>query len=915
MNFDTFIPMILHDRQAERVELERLVNGARDGLSGALVLRGAAGIGKTALLDHTVEAAADLQITVVAGVEAEQELGFAALHRLLLPFLGELGGLPAPQRHALETAFGMLAAPAPDRFLVGLAALTLLAGAAAERPLLAVCDDAQWVDRESLEVLAFVGRRLHAERIVLLFGVRDDDTVLASLSGLAELHVGGLPERDALALLTATIDGDLDRVVAARIVAETGGNPLAVREFARGVTAGDQLPFGGPRQLSHRLEARFLSQVRDLGSLTQTVLLVAAADATGDQHLVRQAVTLLVPGSEDAVDAAVEEAERSEHLYGGLRFRHPLIRSAVYGGATRAQRRRVHAALAAVTDPATDADQRAWHLASAAEGPDERVAAELEASAVRARERGGCLAQAALLHRAAELTAIGPRRNARLLAACGAALTAGAPHRAEELLDCLTADLGVPALDAQAMRLRGLLSVMLGRDGAVGLLLDAARILTKIDVEAARDTLLEALDASIVVAGSEEGASTLRVAQAALELPRVSSEPAVADRLLAAQATQVAVGYVPAVPRLSEALAAMRADAAEDGDAARWSLLCMITALDLWDGVALGACAQDYAASARRNGALRALLSALHGLATWELPRGHFAAAEAHFEEYVEVAKAIGTFPHFARPRHVMLHALRGEEAETMAAVAEQIGPGGDRRGGLSVQLARTALTVLHLGYGRYAEAQAAGDVIYEENPPHYGSLVLPDLVEAAVRNNDVAMAERALARLAERATASGTPWALGLLARSRALLADDEALYLEAIERLGSASLTTELARARLLYGEWLRRRRRRSDACDQLRIAYDLFATMGATAFAERTRLELRAGGERARARAVSSSHDLTPQEIRIARLAAGGATNQEIATALFISANTVEYHLRKVFRKLAIRSRRQLGRALPD
>lgn len=465
------------------------------------------------------------------------------------------------------------------------------------------------------------------------------------------------------------------------------------------------------------------------------------------------------------------------------------------------------------------------------------------------------------------------------------------------------------------MRLRGLLGVMLGREGAVGLLLDAARILAEIDAGAARDTLLEALDASLVVAGKEEAARPLQVARAALDLPRVMSESTVADRLLAAQATQVAVGYVPAVPKLRQALTAMRAGGADDSGAARWSLLCMITALDLWDGEALGACAQAYAASARHNGALRALLSALHGLATWELPRGHFDAAEAHFEEYVEVAKAIGTFPNFARPRHAMLHALRGEEAETMAAVAEQTGPDGDGRGGLSVQLARSALTVLHLGYGRYAEAQAAGEVIYEENPPHYGSLVLPDLVEAAVRNGDVAVAERTLARLAERATASGTPWALGLLARSRAVLAGDEGLYREAIERLASASLVTELARAHLLYGEWLRRRRRRSDACEQLRTAHDLFATMGAAAFAERARLELGASGERARRRAVSSGHDLTPQELRIARLAAGGATNQEIATALFISANTVEYHLRKVFRKLAIASRRQLGRALPD
>ncbi|GAA2883545.1 LuxR family transcriptional regulator [Streptosporangium fragile] len=900
-----------------------MLGRARAGLSGVLVLRGPAGIGKTALLEHTANAAPGFQVTRVAGVEAEQELGFAGLHRLLLPFLGDRGRLPDPQRDALETAFGLRSAAPPDRFLVGLAALTLLAGAAADRPLLAICDDAQWMDRESLEVLAFVARRLYADGIVLLFGVRDGDAAGASLTGLSELQVAELSGDDALALLDASLAAGIDRVIAARLLAETGGNPLAIRELARGIAAGDLVDpgFGEPLPLDRRLEARFLRQVRDLNPLVQSLLLVAAADSSGDMALVRRAVIELTSASEADVDAALEHAERGEFLAprtGMVRthFRHPLIRSAIYGGASAVRRRRAHAALAAVTDPARDADRHASHLASAVDGPDERVAAALEASAERARERGGHLAQAALLRRAAELTPPGPQRDGRLLAACGAALTAGAPHRAEELLGLLTPDPGIPVLDAHAMRLRGFLRVMLGREGAVALLLRAARILAESDPRAGRDTLLEAFDAVTVVARIGVGTSALRVAQAALDAPPVPGEPTVADLLLAAHAGLVAVGYEPAVPLMRRGVQAMQAVGAENGDAARWFLLGILLALELWDIDALGICAQRYSAAARRQGALRMLQAGAHAAATWELLCGRFAAAEAHFAEFKDIAAAIGADPRYSDPSDVMLHAWSGAEERTLAAVAAQAGPDADRPGGLQVQLARTSLVLLELGHRRYARAQAAGEIVYDENPPHFGSAVLPDLVEAAVRNNDTAVAERALARLAERATASGTPWALAVLARCRALLADDttaEELYLEAISLLERTPLATELARTHLLYGEWLRRRRRRVDARDRLRTAHDMFLDMGAAAFAERARTELAATGERARRRSSETARDLTPQELRVARLAAGGTTNQEIASELFISASTVEYHLRKVFRKLGVTSRRQLLHAL--
>ncbi|WP_162272778.1 helix-turn-helix domain-containing protein, partial [Nocardia lijiangensis] len=526
--------------------------------------------------------------------------------------------------------------------------------------------------------------------------------------------------------------------------------------------------------------------------------------------------------------------------------------------------------------------------------------------------RGGCLAQAAFLQRAADITPPGPARNGRLLAAVGAALTSGAPHLAEQLLDKLTPDLGIPILDAHAMRLRGFLNVMLGRAGAVPLLFEAARIFRDSDPRTARDTLLEAFDAAIVVARIGAEMSALRIAEAALDAPPVPGEPIIADLLLAAHAQLVGRDYVSAVPLMRRGLAAMLAERAEDGDAARWFLLGVLLAIELWDIDALGMCAQRYGSTARGRGALRMLQAATHGAATYELLCGRLTASTAHFAEFKDVAAAIGADLRYADSSDALLHGWRGDEARTLAAVAIQAGPDAERPGGLQVQLARTALVVLRLGQCRYAAARETAAIVFDEDPPHFGNMVLPDLIEAAVRNNDTTTAERALQRLAERAGASETPWAMGILARSRALVADDSAaeeLYLRALSLLERTPLTTEVARTRLLYGEWLRRRRRRRDARHQLHSAHELFLDMGAAAFAQRARTELAGAGERARERTPSSSYDLTPRELQVAHLAATGITNQQIAAELFLSTATVEYHLRKVFRKLGITSRRQI------
>ncbi|MFJ9942072.1 helix-turn-helix transcriptional regulator [Streptomyces erythrochromogenes] len=920
--------MIMKGRRTERAELEQLVADARTGMSGVLVLRGNAGIGKTALLDHAVASASSLRVTRLAGAEAEQELGFAAVHRLLLPFLDRRADLPRPQLLALETALGMTTGPVPDRFLVGLAVLTLLAGAARRQPLLVICDDAQWMDRESLDVLAFVGRRLHADGIAMLFALRDESGSAAVLAGLPELSIPGLGDTDARALLAENLDPTTDLLLRDRIIAEAAGNPLAIRELARGAGTLQPSAAGRPLPVSRGLEARFLERFRLLPAPARRAVLIAAADATGNRDLVRRAVHHQVPSTPDDIDAAFEEAERADVLApgtdaAGLSFRHPLIRSAVYGGAGRADRRAAHAALAAVTDPLADPGRHAWHLASAAAGPDAAVADRLHACAERAKDNGGYLARAAFLHRAAELTEDAATASVRLLEASAAALMGGAPHRAEELLARLAPAPDMPAVQAHADRLCGLVHLMVGKEGAVGLLHQAAQALSSHDPRGCRDALLEAVDAAMVVPRIGRGTGMAAIARTALEIHGRSTrdrqdsfDPA--DLFLDGHARLAAVGHTQAAPVLKAALTAMRAQGAEHGGAVRWSLLGMLAAIETWDIDALSECGRRYADAARSHGALRMLQIAAHANATAEVFRGDLATAQLHFAEFKDVADATGADSRLSHPTDAMLHGWRGDEAATLAAVRAQQELYPERPGGVPVQLVRAAHVVLRLGQGRYAEAQAAAVPVLDDPPAHGGGLVLPGLVEAALRNHDTGTAERALDRLTERAKACGTPWALGLLARSRALMAvgaEADALFRDAVAHLDPTPLGTEKAHTRLLHGEWLRRRRRRGDARVQLRVAHQAFARMGAAAFAERARLELRATGEHPRRRDAPAPADLTPQETRIARMAVDGATNQEIATHLFLSASTVEYHLAKVFRKLGVTSRRHLRTALPE
>ena len=902
-------------RASELDALRSVLDRARTGLSGALVVRGEAGIGKTALLDALLAEAVEtggVRVARVGGIQSEADLSYAALHLLLVPFLSGLASLPPPQRAALGSAFGLQAGPAPDRLLVGLATLTLLADTAVEQPLLVVVDDAQWLDQESAGVLAFVARRLYADGIAMVFAVREPGPPAVNLSGLPELPLGALTEEQGLELLRLEAGGPVDDQVGRMLVAQTQANPLALLELADELTPGqllDQEFLPDPLPLGRRLEEVYLRRVRALPPATQTLLLLASAEPSGDAGLLWRAAARLGLDT-DAAEPA--EAERLLLVGPAVEFRHPLIRSAVYHGADPAERRRAHTALASAEE--TDPDRRAWHRAAAAPGPDEEVAAELERSAGRARARGGYPAAARLLKRAVELTSDEQRRPGRLLAAADAALSAGRPDQAEALLSEAAPVLDTPAERAQGLRLQASIPFAHGQvDEHFRLLLQAARVLEPLDPRHARDTLFEALDA----ASWTSREATVEVARAARAASRIPDGQATAlDLLLDAVTARMLDGYAAAVPLLRRAIAALLTET----DDLRGFSLGSVAAGELLDLDAWKAVNSRYVKLARARGALGSLALGLLMLAGAEFVGGRFRVAQALAEEAMQLSRATTGIHGTAGRDKVVILTSTGPEDEARAITAAHLREAlerGQRTRGVLVP--EHTLCQLELGLGNYAAAQDhaarvfAMDFIGSQaawNPSH--------LVEAAQRSGDRETAIVALERMAERATASRTPEALGLLALSRALLAGDDAaevLYREAIKYLEHSPARRDLARAHLLYGEWLRRRRRRRDARESLRTALDMFEAMSAVFFAERARSELRATGERARRRVPEARDELTPQELQIAQLAAAGASNREIGTQLFISASTVEYHLRAVFRRLGVTRRVQLRDALAD
>jgi len=903
-------------RHSECDVLDRLVASVRAGESAVLVLRGEAGVGKTALLGYLTERASGCRVVRGTGVESEMELAYAGLHQLCAPVLDHLDRLPGPQRAALMTAFGLSAGEPPDRFMVGLAMLSLVADVAEEQPLICVVDDAQWLDRVSAQTLAFVARRLLAEQVALVFALREPSDE-QELRGLPELAITGLGDGDARALLDSAISGPVDKQVRDRILAETRGNPLALLELPRGLTP-TELAFGfglsDSMPLASRIEQGFLRRLEPLPAATRRVLLAAAAEPVGDGALLWRAVDRLGIGPEAAVAA---EGTGLIELGPQIRFRHPLVRSAAYRSASLEERQEVHRVLAEVTDPELDPDRRAWHRAHAAVRPDETVAAELERSADRAQARGGLAAAAAFLEGAARLTPDPARRAERALAAAQAKHDAGASDAALALLAAARPGSSDELHRARAELLRAQIAFASRRgNDAPPLLLKAGRQLEHLDIELARETYLEAFTAAVIVGRLSRGADVVEIAQAVRATLAASTSPRPHDLLLDGLALLVTEGRAAATPVLKQAVKAFRGDGISTAERLRWLWLAGRVAQDLWDDESWEVLCTQHVRLARDVGALAVLPIALrsrifvHGM--W----GEVAEGEALIGEVQSVAAATGT--QLAPYGAVLLAALRGDETEATELITATLNDVVSRGEGKGLAISHYAAALLNNGLGRYAEALRAAEVASEYNDLGVVSWALTELIEAAARTDRPKIAAGALERLSETARAADTDWALGIEARSRALLSDDdvaEPLYREAIDRLARTRVRLELARAHLLYGEWLRRARRRVDAREHFRTAHEMLTAMGVEAFAERARRELLATGETARKRTVETRDELTAQEAQVARLARDGLTNPEIGAELFISPRTVKYHLRKVFTKLDITSRQELSVALPD
>ena len=903
----------LTDRRSERALLAALIDAVRANESRALIVHGDPGVGKTVLLEHLAGQASrsGCRVARAVGIQSEMELAFAGLHQLCAPMLNRIEHLPVPQRDALQTALGLAAGPPPDRFLVGLAVLSLLSGVAGERPLICVIDDVQWVDQASAQALGFAARRLAADPVGLVFAARDPG---AELAGLPELEINGLHDDDARGLLESALAGPLDKRIADLIVAETRGNPLALLELPRGLSpaelaGGFGLP--GAVALTGRIEDSFRRQLDTLPDQTRQLLLLAAADPSGDKALVWRAAGQLgipVQAGIPAVDAGLVEFGVQ------VRFRHPLVRSVIYQAASFAGRQDVHVALAEVTDSQVDPDRRAWHRAQAAAGPDEDVAIELERSADRAQARGGMAAAAAFLERSAMLTADPARHAERTLAAATASMQVGAFGKARELLAMGEAGPLDEFQRARADLVRAHIAFAsgLGSDAPL-LLLQAGRRLEPFDLNLARETYLTAWGAT-GMAGHLAGREILpKICRAIQALPRTPGNPRPLDLLVDGLARLTTDGHAAAAATLQHAVEVMTGIPVED--VLRWGWVAPSACTSVWNADGMLAISARQVQLVRAAGALSKLplyLSHLGGARLWT---GDFAGAASLIAETESVAAATGS--PIAPYTLLRLRALEGREAETMAAIAtatEQAAAGGQ---GLAAAWAYWAAAVLNNGLARYEQAasaarQATSHIVH----PHPYMWALPELVEAAARAGNAELASDALGRLAKTTQPCGTDTALGIEMRCRALLSDGAAadeLYREAIDRLSRTRLRPDLARAHLLFGEWLRREGRRTDARQQLRMAHDMLAAIGMRAFSERARRELMATGEKVRKHTVDSVTMLTAQEAYVARLARDGQTNSEIGAQLYLSARTVEWHLRNVFTKLGISSRRELRTAL--
>ncbi len=880
------------------------------------MLRGEAGAGKSALLNYLSDRVAGWHVAMAVGVESEMELAYSGLHQLCAPILDHLDRLPVPQRDALATVFGRSAGPPPDRFLVGLATLTLFADVAEQQPLVCMVEDAQWLDHVSTQILGFVARRLLAERVALVCAARTGigDHVLA---GLPELNIRGLSDTDARALLLDNVHGPLDPAVCDQIVFESHGNPLALLELPRTWTPADLAGgFGLPdsQPVASKIEQSYVRRLRSLPAETQLLILAAAAEPVGDPLLLQRAVQALgidIAAAAPAVDAALLR------VGGRVEFPHPLVRSAVYRAAIGEDRRRVHRALAEATDAQADPDRRAWHRARATPGPDEDVAAELERSAGRAQSRGGYAAAAAFLTRATELTPVRTRRVNRALDAAFANLQAGAFDTARTMLT-VAGDGPVDELQrARIDLLRAQLAFASSRGNeATPLLLAAARRLEALDVQLARETYLDAFSAALFGARLNDSVGVPEVAREARAAPRRSDDEATGADLLLDALVALTDDYDTAAPLCREAVQKLSREQISSKERLRWLWQGCVIALEIWDDESAYSLSYHDLEIARTTGALSELALALSAGTPVLVFCGELAAAVSLVAEAksVEEATGISAAPYGA----LIVAAWAGQAGEARALIEATLREAGSRGEGVGVAISEYARAVLCNGSGQYEEGLLAASSASEYRELVAENWGLIELIESGARSGKTDLATDALNRLARKARASGTDWALGIEDRSRALLSEGgiaESLFREALERLRRTRVRAELARAHLLYGEWLRRTNRRVDARGELNVAYEMFSRMGMEGFAERTRRELTATGATVPKRSVEPRHELTAQEAQIARLAGEGLSNPEIGAKLFLSARTVEWHLRKVFTKVGVSSRVQLRAALPE
>jgi DNA-binding NarL/FixJ family response regulator len=918
---------MLVDRKVECAAIDHLLGGVRSGSSGVLVLRGAPGIGKSALVDYAVSKASDLAVSRVTGVESEIVLGFAAVHQLLLPFFDHLADLPAPQRHALESVFGLADHGAPDSLLVFLAVLTVLDNAARERPVLLAIDDVQWLDDDSARVLTFVARRLHADPIAMVFAGRDTSVdALQLLRTLPQLEVNGLPEDDSRALLEHAAGRPIDAAVAGRLFEQTQGNPLALVEIVaalRDEQLGGDVPLPDPLPIGRSLADEFAARARSLSRSAQTLLLLASAERMGDLAVLHRAAIAAGVPWEEAV-ANIEAAGLASFAPAAT-FRHPLIRSAVYHSASAAERRRAHRALADSLQDEDDSDRRAAHLAAAAAAPDEDIARALQEAAERVFHRGGTQAAAQFLMRASELTPDPVRRIDRLLEAVRLRSAEGDAARAQPLLDAVMSHVHDARQRAVAEWTQGLiwLGAGQGRD-ALHVLARAVASIERYDSGFPLDALITAEDAVLYAGSLAEGSLAHDISTAARRLlPRSAVTPT--EQLVGGIGTCLTEGHVAAASTLRAALAGLREQAEDAGvvvtpnahDRAHvLHLLAVNAAAAVLDDAALETVTRSWVELGRRTRTLNTLPIALDVRSVSEIFAGRFRAAAAAIAEAEDVLSLVGARGHIGQPGlgQLLLYAYSGDEENTRAAAARRAQDAHERGSGIDLDHSDYALAMLELGSGGYAMVLEHCRAIDARDPVTFSMLALPLLIEAAVRCDELAIADAALDRFSDRATASGSDWALGLLSCMRALFAtgdDAEKHYRVSLDHLSRCTAAFDVARARLLYGEWLRRQRRRRDARQHLRAAFESFERMGANAFAERAGRELTATGEHSRPRTDATRNVLTAQEAHIARLVADGKTNADIASQLFISRSTVEYHLRKIYRKLGVNTRTQLAR----